>query len=314
MWFPSWQRNRSGSPVGERVLASRSSRRRASFRPRLDALEDRWVPSTLTVTNILDSGSGSLRAAIDKAHNRDTIVFAPSLDGQTIMLTSGELSIKNNITINGPGAGQLMISAGHTSGIFEVAAKDSLSLSGLTIAYGVAFEGGAIDNHGTLAVSSCTLDSNQASNDGGAIYNDYLARLTVTNTTLSGNSIAGGAGGEGGAISNHGSLTITGSTLSANSAQYGGAIYNTTGGTLTCNNSTLSDNSATDSGDGGAILCTGGSTATINGCTITNNSAYAGGGIYNYAASLTVSNTTFSGNWGGDIYGSYIDGGGNTLG
>src|SRR4051794_27469900 len=34
------------------------------FRPTLEALEDRWVPSTLTVTNNLDSGAGSLRAEI----------------------------------------------------------------------------------------------------------------------------------------------------------------------------------------------------------------------------------------------------------
>jgi hypothetical protein len=321
MWFPSWQRNRNGSPAVERVLASRSSRRRAGFRPRLDALEDRWLPSTLTVTNNLDSGSGSLRAAINKANRGDTIVFAPSLDGQTITLTSGELTIKKNITINGPAAGQLTISAGHTSRIFEVAAKYSLSLSGLTISNGFADStqvgGGGIANHGTLAVSSCTLTSDQASEYGGAIINDYSATLAVTNTTLSGNYAYGG-----GAIANHGSLTITGSTLSANSANFGGAIYNTSGGALTLNNSTLSDNSATDSGDsgiipdGGAILCDAGSRATINGCTITNNSAYAGGGIYNYndSAFLTVSNTTFSGNSGGDIYGSYIDGGGNTLG
>jgi hypothetical protein len=268
----------------------------------------------LTVTNNLDSGSGSLRAAIAKAHNRDTIVFTPSLDGQTITLTSGELSIKNNITINGPGAGQLTISAGHTSRIFEVAAKDSLSLNRLTIANGFAdstqLGGGGIANHGKLAVSSCTLTSDDASGYGGAIFNDYLATLAVTNTTLSGNSADGG----GGAIANHGSLTITGSTLFANSANYGGAIYNTSGGTLTINNSTLSDNSATDSGDGGAILCDGGSTATIHACTITNNSAYAGGGIDNYAGSLTVSNTNFSGNSGGNIYGPFIDGGGNTFG
>jgi hypothetical protein len=285
-------------------------------------LEGRRVLSTLTVTTNLDTGSGSLRAVIAKAHSGDTIVFTPILDGQTITLTSGELSIKKNISINGPGAGQLTVSGGHTSRIFEVSANYRLSLSGLTISNGFAdptqLGGGGIANHGTLAVSGCTLTSNQAYTYGGAILNDYSATLTVTNTTLSGNAAQEGGGG---AIANHGSLTITGSTLSANSANFGGAIYNTGGGAMTLNNSTLSDNSATDPGDsgiipdGGAIACDAGSSATINGCTITNNSAYAGGGIYNYndSAFVTVSNTTFSGNSGGNIYGRYIDGGGNTF-
>jgi hypothetical protein len=49
------------------------------------------VPSTLTVQNNLDSGAGSLRAALTAAHNGNTIVFAPGLASQTITLTGGEL-------------------------------------------------------------------------------------------------------------------------------------------------------------------------------------------------------------------------------
>src|SRR5438034_11552292 len=38
-------------------------------RPFLEALEDRWVPSTYTVTNILDGVTGSLRWAIGQAND-----------------------------------------------------------------------------------------------------------------------------------------------------------------------------------------------------------------------------------------------------
>jgi hypothetical protein len=76
---------------------------RARFRPRLEMLEDRALPSTLTVTNNLDSGPGSLRAEIAAARKGDTIVFAASLSGQTIALSSTELSIPKNLTIQGPG-------------------------------------------------------------------------------------------------------------------------------------------------------------------------------------------------------------------
>src|SRR5262249_30624981 len=84
--------------------------RRRGFLPRLEGLEDRTVPSTLTVTNNLDSGSGSLRYAITHAHDGDTIAFAPGLAGQTIALTSDELAIKNSVDIEGPGASLLTIS------------------------------------------------------------------------------------------------------------------------------------------------------------------------------------------------------------
>jgi hypothetical protein len=87
------------------------------------------VPSTLTVTNNLDSGTGSLRADIAAAHNGDTIVFAPSLDGQTITLTSGELLIRKNLTIAGPGAGELTVSGNHASRVFEVAKRENVILS-----------------------------------------------------------------------------------------------------------------------------------------------------------------------------------------
>src|SRR5262249_32055240 len=84
--------------------------RQATFRPRVEALEVRDVPSTLTVTNNLDTGiagDGSLRGEIAAAKNNDTIVFAPSLSGQTITLYSfdsngvvvdGELVINKNLT------------------------------------------------------------------------------------------------------------------------------------------------------------------------------------------------------------------------
>ena len=64
-----------------------------------------------TVTNTNDSGAGSLRAAIAAAANGDTIDFAPALNGQTITLTSGALTITQSLTISGPGAGNLTITA-----------------------------------------------------------------------------------------------------------------------------------------------------------------------------------------------------------
>jgi hypothetical protein len=195
------------------------------FRPRLEALEDRWVLSTLTVTNNVDSGAGSLRAEIAADKSGDTIVFAPSLDGKTITLTRGELDITKNLTIQGPGAGQVTVSGGMTSRVFEVRPNTNLSLSGLTITQGYTYDGGGIFNGGTLTVSACTLSSNHAASvgaQGGGIYIALGGVATLTNCTFSGNRAAGFGGG---LFVDGGAATLTNCTLSRNSAGLGGGIY-----------------------------------------------------------------------------------------
>src|SRR5262249_31950462 len=117
----------------------RPPRCRRSFVPRLDVLEDRTLPSTFTVTNLLDSGPGSLRAAITAATaspGADVINFAGGLDG-TITLTSGQLSITDRLTINGPGGSPLAVSGNDASRVFHVAASaGSVALNHLTITHG----------------------------------------------------------------------------------------------------------------------------------------------------------------------------------
>src|SRR5262249_25417647 len=82
----------------------RARKPRPTARLGVEALDDRCLPSTFTVTNLLDSGDGSLRAAVAAANanpGADSIDFAVT---GTITLTSGELDITDSVTINGPGA------------------------------------------------------------------------------------------------------------------------------------------------------------------------------------------------------------------
>src|SRR5262249_46962547 len=86
-----------------------TSARRLSFVPGLLALEDRALPSVFTVTNLADSGPGSLRQAVLDANAQpglDVIDFASGLQG-TIALTSGPLNITDGLMVTGPGADQL---------------------------------------------------------------------------------------------------------------------------------------------------------------------------------------------------------------
>ncbi len=336
MSFFSWLRNRTSTRSPRRRAPHRAAA--APFRPQLVTLEDRCVPSTLKVTNLADSGKGSLRYEIAQAKSGDTIVFATKLSG-AITLTSGELLIDKSLTIQGPGAGLLTVtttqygssSSDGPSRIFDVgSAGATVTLSGMTISGGdgqahyivdPAFGpgpsddglGGGILNYGTLTVSNCTLTDNSASggsttNGGGGIAN-LGGTLTVSGCTLSNNRTYGGGGG----IYSTGTLTVSGSTLSGNTADSwagGGGIY--AYGTATVSGCTLTGNFGFD---GGGISYAGG-TMTVSGCTLTGNSAAsggAGGAIYSAGSALTVSNSLFGGNSPDNIDGSFTDGGGNTF-
>ena len=291
-------------PFASWLRSQRPQRRAPSsqrwFRPHLLELEDRTVPSILTVTNFSDHDPGSLRQELQLAQNGDLINFDPSLGSGTITLTTGVLTINHSVTIAGPGANQVTISGNDASEVLQVNQGSTVTISGLTIAHGNNLTAGGIGNSGTLTLNSCTLSDNIAPNNGGGIGNS--GTLTLNNCTLSDNVSA-----EGGAISNFATLNIWGCTFSGNSATStgdpnadGGAIANLGYfvDAVTIRNSTFSGNSA--SSQGGAIYSWGWfsySNLTVVNSTISGNSAHDGGGIYSFAGDTTqLLNTIVAGN------------------
>ena len=256
--------------------------------------------ATFTVTNINDSGPGSFRQAVLNANTTggsNTIGFQSGLTG-TIILTGGQLTINNNLTIQGPGAGSLAISGNRASRIFSIASGVTVAISGLSLLNGYdASFGGAISNAGNLTIANSTLANNAAGTTnsgsvGGAVSNG--GALTITNSTLSGNLAT-----YGGCIDNGKNppalLTITNSILSNNSAYTGGCIYNSSALTVTITNNTLANNSATENG-GGIYNAESAGTLDVRNSTLSRNTARgSGGGIYN-RSTLVVSNSTLSGN------------------
>lgn len=187
------------------------------------------------VTNLNDSGPGSLRQAIaDDISGDQPVVFAPSLAKRTITLTSGPISVGHNLTINGLGADQITLSGGNAVEDFIIS-SGTVTIAGLTIANGVALQGGGIYNAGNLTLVNDALVNDVARNDpaigggrvgqGGAIYNAAGASLTVTGSTFSGDSVTGisvtGLDGRGGAIYNAPTaiFSATNDTFAANLAQ-----------------------------------------------------------------------------------------------
>jgi hypothetical protein len=221
---------------------------------------------------------------------------------RTITLTA-TITIFADTTIDGTGQ-NVTISGGNAVQVLTVPTGVKLSLNKLTIANGNGFYGGGVLNDGgTLTVTNSTFSGNSApGNAGGGIYNSFFGTLTVTNSTFSGNSaLYGGA-----IFSNFGAtLTANNSTFSSNTAQFGGGIYNWA--TLIVSNSTFSGNRGIEGYS--AIVNSGTGTLTVTNSTFSDNSAPSGGAITN-GGTGTLRNTIFANN--GNCLGSpLVDGGGN---
>jgi len=76
-------------------------------------------------------------------------------------------------------------------------------------------------------IKGSTFENNSTVNDGGAVYGSG-GGIKYINNTFSGNSTAGGAGQDGGAIYSTGTCTIKNSTFYNNTAGIGEAIYGNT--------------------------------------------------------------------------------------
>jgi hypothetical protein len=271
---------------GRAARPTRPRRRPAFRRPLLEELEGRVLPSTLTVLNALDSGAGSLRDAIGHAKDGDTIVFAPTLNGQTIVLASDELAIKKSLDIEGPGADKLAVSGNNTFRVFDIVNQGlTVTIAGLTLTHGRGGGGGAGSGGGggailnassTLNVVNDVLSYNQADTRGGGITNQNGV-LRATNTLFIGNQAIGEDStriAEGGAIWNsnrNSSATVVGCTFMSNQS------VGASGGVLTGDSGTILGGA-----NGGAIHSEGftgqPSTLVVKNSTFIGNQAVAGNG------------------------------------
>jgi hypothetical protein len=202
------------------------------------------------VTTNADSGAGSLRQAIADACPGSTITFAKTVVSPITL--ASELSIDENLTIQGPGASSLTISGNNSVRVFNIGSVTpaiDVTLSGLTLSNGKApvvggqAVGGCIFNNSTstLTITSVTVSNSTAQGvfamGGGGILNNNTGTLDITNSTISGNSSSDGFGG--GILNNAGTVNITNSNIVGNSAGDGTGGAFDGAGTLNVKGSTI---------------------------------------------------------------------------
>jgi CSLREA domain-containing protein len=179
-------------------------------------------------------------------------------------------------------------SAGWGGGLWSIG---MLILDATRVAENVAvWDGGGLQNEGEVVIQNGSrIRNNSADNfSGGGVWNTDTGTLTVTGSSISGNSAGDGGGG----IANAGSLTIDASTVSNNTAgNDGGGLQNReTGATVVQNASVFSRNSASN---GGGLFNMGTFTMT-NSTFLKNTSSGEGDAVFSAVGIINATSVTGS--------------------
>lgn len=293
---------------GDWVLEKKIGNIEANIAFKKSVLED--YQNTLAVftasnTSELINAITNANAAIDS----DIINLTPNT---TFTLTTGlTISANTTLIINGFNSTIQRDTAATNFQIFSINSNSDITLNDLEIRNGnnpLGNGGGiVVRSNARLTIDNSTISGNSSNFRGAGIYNNQ-GTVNITNSIISNNT----AGNGGGIFNAQGTINITNSTIANNSAMSagigtfsGGGIFNDRG-TINITNSTISGNFAMSNGGGlynGFILATPNTTTvTMTNSTISGNSAGGqGGGIANIGqfantATLNLYNSTVYGN------------------
>jgi hypothetical protein len=258
--------------------------------------EDTTIDGGKLVT--LSGGKSTRILHIKSAWN----VATPLLTVQNLTFTDGFTTDVPNTTSTSEGGGAIFEDGGSLTVIGCTFTNNQCASSGQDVS------GGAINGRGvgTLIVEGSVFTGNSGSN-GGAI-GTQDENVTVSNSTIVGNSATGtggnpGNGGDGGGLSYDGAmipLTLCGDTFRQNHGNAsGGAVFRVAYNDEPVNidRCTFDGNSvdATTGNAGGLYLEY--ATITMTGTTISNNAAHFGGGIWiGHDSIAKITNDTIANN------------------
>lgn len=228
----------------------------------------------------------------------------------------GALTLRNS-TVSGN-----VCNGGYYGSGGGIASTGPLTLVNTTVSNNSALSyrggGGIFATAGVVTISDSRVTGNSTSygfgGAGAGICAVYGTSLTLTNCTVSGNTIGAFSGGYGAGVFTYKTpLFVNSSTVAGNSTSYlGGGIFAYKSNPTVIRNSTISGNTGT------GLLTYGGQpypTSVLN-CTITNNTSdfRAGGFSHDLSVTAQVRNSIIAGNLGGTSSSPDLDGAFATLG
>ncbi|TXD44756.1 hypothetical protein FRC96_00075 [Lujinxingia vulgaris] len=267
--------------------------------------------SAFEPTLVISSGDngaepGTLREVLGRVNDGSVITFDPSI---SLIQPATAFVIDGDITIEGPGADQLTLSAVGSDRIFTVLGSGSLHLEGLTLSdAAIAGDGAAVHAHGDFSASDVDFTNNSAGGYGGALYLNTDEPLSVLRRVR---FIANSADADGGAIYTHIPLVLEDALFESNSADgNGGALFgyaDNAPGNMVISRSLFDSNFAGSSG-GGVFSQRG---AFVINTTFYSNTSFSspGGAWLQYDGEANFVHTTFDDNFAmfGYAIASYCD-------
>jgi predicted outer membrane repeat protein len=245
-------------------------------------------------------------------------------EGPTVLEPTAQIVIDNDVILDGEG--NLTLDGDESQRVLSVVGEVTAELRGFAF-----IDGGGILNAGTLTISSTTVSGNTAEFGGGIGNTGFLTLIDSTvsdNTALTPQQegLGGGIGNtgfltlidsavsdntahkSGGGIGSSGFVQVENSTVSGNIGHQRGGGIDSSSGTVTLVDSTVSGNTA---GFGvfqgfGAGIGESGGTVTLTRSTVSGNTAVTGGGGISFTGTVTLTNSTVSGNTAGSVGGGGI--------
>ena len=221
------------------------------------------------------------------------------IDGNNVprgSLVLNNSTVRNNSTLNGEGGG--IYNGGGALTINNSNIINNTTGSGF-LGGGISFLAGP-NNLGSVTVNNSNITGNMSTTSGGGISALGGGILAVNNSTISDNTCSTG-NGTGGGIQANGMLTISGSTITGNSCNGGGGGVRS-GGRMTISNSTISNNTTRNAGSAISVSSVQGvnsiTNSLISNNTVSGTNVIGGGAITNTSSnsSFAVINSTISGN------------------
>lgn len=203
------------------------------------ALHTAAAPSSdIWVSNTDDNGPGSLRQALTQAQTGDVIRFQPALAGLTLTLTSGQLAITKDLTIDASDAPTFTISGNDAWRVFAIGSGRQITIANLHLVKGkgtgfgagVNGFGGCLYNSGNATLLAVEISDCQAASGGGGLAN-LSGQLLCVHCYLHHNRVASAQGSGGGLYNSAGggvsaAMSISKTVIIANQASTGGGAIN----------------------------------------------------------------------------------------
>ncbi|WP_162924731.1 choice-of-anchor Q domain-containing protein [Rubrobacter indicoceani] len=182
-----------------------------------------------------NAASGNMTGECAAGSGKDTITFDLP-DDTTITLGGEQLVISSALTIDGSTTDRLAVSGGKESRVFSVNGGpveiNDLAITEGAVSGSEALGGGILLERAKLTLTNAVVSENTSELDGGGIFSSTVSA------------------GSGGAADPEQRLTIRNSTISGNTAARGGGVRNRQGLTI-IENSTVTNNTAlADQGSG----------------------------------------------------------------